>query len=271
MGLLEIFLLVVALAAVAACIGLGVTTLQARRELARARAERDRARMAEAATMRVLRVSVGDLRADAMRLLGHAERLEEPGAGRAGIVALTRQILGQIDDMQDHAVPSAASRRLEPETLPLRPLVDDAIASVSATLGPSARHWRVTAAVDDLALLADRRAVRHVLTRVLGNAARHSRDGDWVDITVQRNPDALLLSIEDEGAGLLASSRQPPPGREESRGLGLGLVLARILMEAHGGLLMIESASRVGTRVTLRFPGHRVAAEGDATVSRLAA
>lgn len=271
MGLLEVFLLVVAVAAVVAGIGLMVVTLGARRELTRARAERDRARMAEAATLRVLRVSVGDLRADAMRLLGHAERLEEPGVGRAGIIALTRQVLSQIDDMQDHAVPSAASRRLEPETLSLRAMLDDAVAAVSATLGPSARHWRVSVAADDVALLADRRALRHVLTRVLGNAARHSRDGDWVEIGVQPIPDGLLLSIEDEGAGLLATPRQPPPGREESRGLGLGLVLARILMEAHGGLLTIESASRVGTRVTLRFPAHRVAVPGDATVARLAA
>ena len=42
-------------------------------------------------------------------------------------------------------------------------------------------------------------------------------------------------------------------------------------MEAHGGQLTIESAARVGTKVTLRFPSHRVAAREDARVVRLAA
>lgn len=275
MGPLEFSLIAATAIAFAAMLGMAVAMTRAAVSLSRAHADRDRALMAEAATMRALRMSVADLRADSMRLLGYAERLvpagREPGSDVAGILAMTQQILGHTDDMQDYAVPSAATRRLEPETLALRPLIEDAIASVAATLGPSIRHWRIGAGMDDLNLLADRRALSHIVGRVLSNAARHSRHNDWIDVSVERWPAGVALIIEDEGAGLLANRRLPDPGDRESRGLGLGLVLARVLMDAHGGQLGIESAARVGTKVTLRFPSNRVQSAGDAQVVRLAA
>ncbi len=275
MGPLEFSLIAATAIAFAAMFGMAVAMTRAAVGLSRAHADRDRALMAEAATMRALRMSVADLRADGMRLLGYAERLvapgKEPTSDVAGILAMTQQILGHTDDMQDYAVPSAATRRLEPETLTLRPLLEDVIASVAATLGPSLRHWRIGAGMDDINLLADRRAITHILSRVLSNAARHSRHNDWIDVSVERWPAGLAMIIEDEGAGLLANRRMPDPGDRESRGIGLGLVLARVLMESHGGQLSIESAARVGTRVILRFPANRVQAQGDAEVVRLAA
>jgi signal transduction histidine kinase len=272
---MDILLITATALAILASIGMAALLARSRLQVMRARAERDRSVMAEAATMRMLRVSVADIRADAMRLLSHVERLTagtgDPTQDLAGILAMTEQIMAHTDDMQDFAVPAASARRLELETLPLKSLIEDAIASVSATLGLSVRHWRIAAGLDGCALLADRRAMSHILGRVLSNAARHSRHEDSIDISVEHRASGLALIIEDEGAGLLAPSRMPEPGQKESRGVGLGLVLARVLMEAHGGLLTIESASRVGTRVTLSFPPNRVASRDTATVVRLAA
>jgi len=261
--------------AVLASLLMAALVVRSRIYMARARAARDRAEMAEAATMRMLRVSVTDLRADAMCLLGHAERLTSGGGDPthdiAGILAMTEQIMAHTDDMQDYAVPEASTRRLELETLPLRPLIEDAIAAVTTTLGPTTRHWRIAPGLDGCALLADRRAISHVLSRVLSNAARHSRHEDSIDLSVEHRAGGIVLMIEDEGSGLLAPRRTPEPGHRESRGIGLGLVLARVLMEAHGGLLTVESATRIGTKVTLGFPPSRVASRDDAVVVRLAA
>ena len=275
MGPIELILIAVAAVAVAVTLIAVIAATRWRIALGRARADRDRARMAEAATMRVLRMSISDLRADAMRLLGYAERLvgpsAEPPSDVVGVLAMTQQILGHTDDMQDYAVPQAPTRRVDPELLPLKPLLEDAIASVAATLGPSLRHWRMGAGIESVALVADRRAMTHVLGRVLSNAARHSRHSDWIDISVEHWPAGLAVVIEDEGAGLLANRRQPEPAEKDSRGIGLGLVLARVLMEAHGGQLSIESVARVGTKVTLRFPSNRVTAWDEGTMVRLAA
>jgi signal transduction histidine kinase len=248
---MELILVTVTAVAVLSTLGMAVALTRASRTASRARADRDRAVVAEAATTRALRVSVADLRADAMRLLGYAERLvgpgREPSPDLTGVLA-----------MKDYAVPGAASRKIDPDVVPLRGLIEDCIASVSATLGPSIRHWRIGPEASGLALVVDPRAVSHILGRVLSNAARHSRHDDWIEISVECWPAGVAVVIEDDGTGFLTSHRQPPPAERESRGLGLGLVLARVLMEAHGGQMTVESVARVGTKVTLRFPSQRV-------------
>ncbi len=172
-------------------LGMALLLVRARIGLGSACAQRDRAMVAEATTMRTLRLAVGDLRDAAMRLLGHAEQISlrgtEPTPDIAGILAMTRQLLDLADDMQDHAVPGAAARVLKTETTPLEPFLTETIASVTAMLGPSRRHWRVASEISGCALLVDRRALSQVLGRVLANAARESRHGDWIDISIRRH------------------------------------------------------------------------------------
>jgi signal transduction histidine kinase len=275
MNALNLMLLILVTCVAGLSLGLAALLTQGRIKLTATRAERDRARMAEAATLRVLRLAVSDMRSAAMRALGHAEQMgaggEAPSPHLAGIVAMTRQLLDLADDMQDHAVAGPENRVLELETLPLGPLLGDAIAAVTATLGPSRRLWRMGELVGSCALVADRRAMGLVLGRALANAARESRHEDWIDISVRERDGGMDLIIEDEGTGLVAPSRSSPPGQQESRGMGLGLVLARVLMEAHGGGLAVESASRVGTRVVLSFPASRVSWNDAAGASSAAA
>ena len=69
----------------------------------------------------------------------------------------------------------------------------------------------------------------------------------------------MALVVADEGTGLLAGlDRSGNADGNASRGVGLGLALARLLMEAHGGALTVESATGIGTQVVLGFPAGRV-------------
>lgn len=233
------------------------------RVLGAAMQERDRALAAEQAAIRMLRLAAIELRTPAMTLLGYADRLTRRGPAPAGgglalhsaaIAGLTMQVLNLADELQDHAVGTPASRMLRLETITLGPMLRDAIVAIDVTLGPSRRHWRLAPEIGSTHLQADRRALGQILTRVLGNAARLSRDQDWIDIRTVPAEDGLALAIEDEGAGLPACVDATASARPASRGVGLGLALARTLMAAHGGTLTVESTSQVGSRVVLNFP-----------------
>jgi two-component system sensor histidine kinase BaeS len=248
------------LIAAAVAVGLADRHRQ-RRALLAARAERDQARAGEAEAVRVLRLAAIELRGPATTLLGHADRLCADGVSvPAGTTmgAIAQQMLDLADDLQHHALADAASRVLRDEPIRLVALLHDAVAAVQAGLEPSRRHWRLPPELDAVELMADRRALAQILARVLGSAARFSHHDDWIDIAFELAGDRFALIVADEGNGLAAADGPGAPGRADSRGLGLGLALARLLMQAHGGALRVEAVPSVGTRVTLDFPMRRL-------------
>lgn len=230
----------------------------ARRDHASALKLRDAAREAEQAATRQLRLTEHDLRSIGMTLHGHAEQLAMDRQARAaGVAAAASDRFDMADDLHDQTLEPCGSRVLSDQPVDLQALVSDAIANVTAAIGPGQRNWRIAKDLAGTLVAADRRAMRHVLTRVLANAVRMTRHSDWIEISVQRHSDGLALVIEDEGAGLFA----PDPGAcggHDSRGIGMRLTLARTLMEAHGGRVEVAARTGVGTRVSLIFPIARV-------------
>ncbi len=247
-------------------LALAMRVRRLRQDLAVLRSQRDQALVSAGDVMRLMRQSAQDLREPALRLLGEAERLPDPGCAAcacgsdraASIAAASAIVLDLADTLQDHAAPDAASRVLREAPVPLGPLLAETIEAVRLLILPGRRCWRIDPDLQQLVLLADRRALRQILTRVLCNAARYSRDEDWVDIQLERpSPDRIALVIADEGVGICRADPTPAGPADDSRGLGFGLALARSLMVAHGGTLDIRSVPDVGTRVSLGFPAAR--------------
>ena len=221
-----------------------------------------RALESEALLLRRLQVAAHDVRGLGMTLHGHADQLADCNDPQApGIATAAADLMDLADDLQDHTMPGATVRVLREETVSLGDALDDAIAAVSASIVPGRRQWRVAPAAKHIKLRADRRALRHALTRVLADAVRTTRQDDWIDISTHLSSRGLAVVIADEGIGTVRSSTDTR-GSADSRGIGLRLTLARALMEAHGGHLDIEAWTGVGTRVSMIFPTVRLLRDG---------
>jgi|SRR5579875_112494 len=229
--------------------------------------ERNAARNQEASALRLLRLAAEELRQAMLSLQSAAERIgkglkenrpEDVAHYAAVAAALATELLALADDLDDYGVSLDAPRALNDEPVPLEELISGAVAAVTATLGPSSRNWWIGDAVKVLCLRADRRALQHVIMRLLVNAARSSAEGDWIYIFSEPAESGVAIIVEDEGGRLFAGDPDADAQGVGTRGMGLGLTLARALMEAHGGRLLIETAARIGTRVTLFFPAERV-------------
>lgn len=205
------------------------------------------------ATMRLLRLSASDQRNVALTLFGHAEVACPPDAALTG---LARRLLDMSEDLIQQTDTPVALRTLTEEAMLLMPVIDFAMAQVAAHLGPSRRAWRLDPGFQDTRLMADRRALNQVLVNVLAGAAATTRDGDWIELLAEPGGEDWAIVVQDEGIGLPVAQADRRP--EDSRGIGLRLTLARSLMQAHGGTLIVESAERIGTRVRLGFPAVRM-------------
>jgi signal transduction histidine kinase len=123
---------------------------------------------------------------------------------------------------------------------------------------------------DDLPrFLGDAAKLRQILINLLSNAVKFTPAGGEVRVTVERDSeDGLAFRVTDNGIGM-APDKLPialaPFGQIESGlnrkydGVGLGLPLAKRLVELHGGTMVIASELGKGTAVTAHFPKERAA------------
>lgn len=209
-----------------------------------------------------------DLNSMGLALLGRAQVLAAQSSGEEAGRAFegeARHLLALADAAAEEATGAVPARGLKEERFPLAPILREAVAIAGAQLGPGKRHWRIAPAIENLAVTADRRALRGALVQVLGRAARATGEGDVIDIRADLRPHAASIVIEDEGMGLAIEDLAPAAhdgAADRSRGVGFGLSLARALLRAHGGELVIEAAPGIGARAFLSLPPERMAAHG---------
>ena len=195
---------------------------------------------------------IGLIRSRATRE-GRTRDLDTANAAMQAVERLRRLIADLLD-----------TNRLEQGlfALVVQPLSMTALAQETASLLRTPTNDIQVRAAEDLRVQADPSRLRQALENLLNNAIRFSPPGASVIVTVEREVHAdgvwVALSICDVGPGIVADlvprlftrfARGP-----ESTGLGLGLFLARGIVEAHGGTLTVESTPGVGTTFRLALP-----------------
>lgn len=241
----------------AACALVSASFLLERRQVeARARqAERE----AEARG-RYLGLLAQEMQGHGLALLGHATA-PPPAAEKAPTPALegrARALLGLAADVSDLLATQAGPRALKEEATPLGPLLDEVIGQIAQALTPGRRAWRVAPELRGITLAADRRALLGALRPVMTRVIRNTKDGDSVELRLVRADTSVAIVVEDEGTGQTAEDLNGLSVGQGTRGLGLGLMVARDLLRAHGGDLTLEAVPGIGARAWLTLPRERL-------------
>jgi two-component system, OmpR family, sensor kinase len=157
--------------------------------------------------------------------------------------------------------------RVEPEALAERARACDLVAIAKEAI--VARAALANAKGVDLGLAREAPAVVHgdpaslatLLSNLLDNALRHTPPGGRVDVMVDREPDAAVLTVADTGPGIPVDERERVFDRfyrgEENgeSGSGLGLSIVKRIADAHGAAIALDApAEGSGLVVRVRFP-----------------
>ena len=114
-----------------------------------------------------------------------------------------------------------------------------------------------------LSMRSQREALVRIAGNLLDNAIRHSGAGDCVRVQLERNGDAAVLTVTDNGPGIPADRQDRiferfyrlDDGRDrDSGGTGLGLAIVKHLVQAMSGQIEVQSPPEGGSRFTVRLP-----------------
>lgn len=217
-----------------------------------------------------------DLRTPLTAVITHAEILRDGILGDLaprqldsirGIINGGRQLLNQVGEILTYARGAANQLSLVITSFAVRDLLDDVSTLNASLLRKKQLNLAVKVPSDLPKISADREKIAHVIGNLLGNAIEFTPAGGdvWIHATtaVDDGVNALRLEVGDTGVGIAAEHHElifrefaqvdSTPSRSH-HGTGLGLTIARKLVELHGGRIWVESEIGSGSRFFFTIP-----------------
>ena len=245
-------------------------------------AERERLivdlRSASAAKSDFLAAMSHELRTPLNAIIGFSELLQRPMTPAGHSPATVEEFAGHIHGSGLHLLELINEvldlAKVEAGKLDLRPTMFDLDALVQQTIEtmqPLADRKSIALNVETngrMEVEADQGRIRQVVFNLLSNAIKFTPNGGSVAFELSRNGDTCRLDVVDTGAGIAPDDQatifeafKQTPAAAGQEGTGLGLTLARQLIEAHGGTIAVESEVGRGSRFTVVLPLGRAAKE----------
>ncbi len=210
-----------------------------------------------------------DLRTPLQSVLLQLDAIIQRAAGGAASVPVSalqvmkrnsQRIDRLVRDLLDASQVDSRGIHLDLVTVSLPQLASSIVSQVAGALGTHTADVAVTG--EPPAVLADPMRLEQVVTNLLENAAKYSDAGTHIRVLVEPAGRGAALSVEDHGPGIAPEELprlfdryfQTQRARAKRRGLGLGLFIAKGLVEAHGGTISVESVPGTGSTFRIWLP-----------------
>ena len=239
----------------------------------------DQAKEANKAKSAFLANMSHELRTPLNAIMGFSEVMKDEHLGpvhnprylayAADIHSSGRYLLGIINDILDLSKIEAGKMSVEnAEQFPLRHSLEGSLAMVSDLGEKYGVHVIGELPPDHVHLVAVDRMIRQIMINLLGNAIKFTPIGGSVRVSgAALDCGGYAVTVQDSGIGMTEdeiTQAMTPFGQVENKmtathnGTGLGLPLAKAMLELHDGTLAISSMPGRGTRIVLNFPASRI-------------
>jgi PAS domain S-box-containing protein len=203
-----------------------------------------------------------DLNNPLTAIRGFAEFLAEELVHDQEAIVATNTILRAVDRLSVLGKETLTLARLEDNVLVVTPAPID-YGELIAQIAQEAPRAVMLGVRGDLRGNADAILMRGLFENLIGNAIKYSRAGTPVTVDVRDDGPTIVVTVEDRGIGIPRDelgrvfdrfARASNARDAEIPGTGVGLYLARLIVQRHHGELTIESRLDEGTRVVVRLP-----------------
>ncbi|MFC5051274.1 sensor histidine kinase [Rubritalea spongiae] len=165
-----------------------------------------------------------------------------------------------IESLLELAKVDSGEFSVEPSSGSLAILVEDVV----TLLEPLAqkRDIRMSAKLEPVDIMIDVQRMKQVLINLLSNAIKYNRNGGKIDVSMKQGIDWIELVVKDTGPGISEEAlphifdrfyKVDDVRASEGGSTGLGLSISKAIVEAHGGVISVESELNVGTAFTIRL------------------
>ncbi|HUO92521.1 MAG TPA: ATP-binding protein [Rhizomicrobium sp.] len=245
------------------------------------------AEAANAAKSRFLANMSHELRTPLNAIIGFSEILTGELFGSLGdpryigysrdILKSGRHLLDVINDVLDLAGSESGKIEINNRALDLRALLSECVEITRERCKESEVAFEAQLGSSPIAIDGDEAKLRRVVSNLLSNAVKFTEAGGKVSLVVREKAHSVEIEVRDTGIGMTESDIQTalkPFAQVDARlerryeGTGIGLPLAKALVESHGGTLGVQSEPGRGTSVIVSLP--RKSAEPAARVRRSA-
>lgn len=176
-------------------------------------------------------------------------------------------LLGLINELLDMAKIEAGRMELAEEEFPAAEPILEALSMLKHSIVDAGLGLISELPETELYLYADKRLAKQIMLNLISNAVKFTPRGGHVTVGAMETETSLVAFVEDTGIGIpedriervLQPFEQVENAMSRTRpGTGLGLPLAKAMIEAHGGKILISSRLGVGTRVEVHMPRDRI-------------